>query len=176
MVGTIVGMLNPELKFNPQSIIPGDRVLAFRSSGPHTNGYSLINRLITDGRLDGNCWRRELTEPHINYHPFIQRIWNSPTKIDVKALCHITGGGLVDNPPRILPDNCYIHWTEWEIPPVFKAIQEAGRLTDTELVRTFNCGLGMLIVLPDNQHAIDLLVSLFPDNPLIEVGTVQEKA
>lgn len=177
MVGTIVGSLQPELRFEPKSIIPGDRVFAFRSSGPHTNGYSLINRLLTDGRLDANRWRRELTEPHINYYPLIQRIWRStPFRIDVKALCHITGGGLIDNPPRVIPKNLCVKWKEWDIPPVFKAIQRAGGLSDEELVRTFNCGLGMLIVIPDDQLQINSLTSLYPQDPPIEVGTIIHKA
>jgi phosphoribosylamine--glycine ligase len=174
MVGIIVGLIQGTNRFNKALIKEGDRVLAFPSSGPHTNGYSLINRLITEGKMNPEKWIYELTCPHRNYYTEVSRIWaNTQPYIEVKGLCHITGGGLIDNPPRILPNNVSIEWKTWQLPPIFEQIQRASGLSMEHMHRTFNCGLGMLMVVPDDPDMIKQLNYMFPD--LMDVGIIREK-
>ncbi|MEX0597937.1 MAG: AIR synthase-related protein, partial [Candidatus Paceibacterota bacterium] len=160
-------------RFQKELIKPGDRVLAFPSSGPHTNGYSLINRLITEGKMNPDKWINDLTCPHRNYYSELTRIWNAHPIVQIKGLCHITGGGLIDNPPRILPDEVRIEWDTWKLPSVFEEIKRVSGLDMDQMYRTFNCGLGMLMVVPDNKNMIDQLYQMFPD--LLSVGIVRDK-
>jgi phosphoribosylformylglycinamidine cyclo-ligase len=92
-----------------------------------------------------------LLEPHRSYLPHIQRL--HAAGVPIKGLAHITGGGLVDNPPRILPDGValHLHRDSWPIPPLFQLIQRAGRIDDHEMAHVFNLGLGMLVVVPADQ-------------------------
>lgn len=171
LVGTVVGSMYESVRFDPGNLKSGQCVMALKSSGPHTNGYSLINRLITLGKLDPNQYRQELCQSHRNYYPDLVRI--NQANIPIQALCHITGGGLIENPPRILPEHLTIEWREnsWVMPPVFKAIQKAGNLSDYEMQRTFNCGLGMLIIVDSPTK----LKELFDDDELFYVGDLIEK-
>jgi len=172
LVGTVIGSMYESVRFNPQDLKPGQRVLALKSSGPHTNGYSLINRLITTGKLDADQYRQELCQSHRNYYPDLVRI--NQTGLSIEALCHITGGGLIENPPRILPQHLTIEWREegWTMPSVFQAIQAAGNLTDHEMHRTFNCGLGLLIIVNSDVHP--KLLELFGPDDLFYVGDLVE--
>lgn len=173
MVGVIVGLIHGPNRFDRNQVRDGDVVLAIPSSGPHTNGYSLINKLITEGKLDPKNWLHELTCPHRNYYQELNKIWRSHRQIQVKGLCHITGGGLIDNPPRILPDGVEIEWKQWQLPGVFKEIQRVSGLNDEHMRRTFNCGLGMLMVVPNEVESLDHLYGLIPD--LMNVGTIKNK-
>lgn len=173
MVGVIVGLIHSHNRFQKELIKSGDRVLAFPSSGPHTNGYSLINRLITEGKMNPDKWINDLTCPHRNYYSELNQIWNSQPTIQIKGLCHITGGGLIDNPPRILPDGVRIEWDTWKLPSVFEEIKRVSGLDMDQMYRTFNCGLGMLMVVPDSKNMIDRLYQMFPD--LLSVGIVRDK-
>tara|TARA_R100001163_G_C5067864_1_gene207340 strand:- start:4428 stop:7100 length:2673 start_codon:yes stop_codon:yes gene_type:complete len=163
LVGNVVGIMDNGERFRPDNLKAGNLVCALKSSGPHTNGYSLINRLITSDRINRETVLRLapiICAPHRNYYTELSMVWNFPdTKVSestIKGLCHITGGGLVDNPPRVLPEKLDIEWGEWEIPEVFRVIQEASGCSDEELRRTYNCGLGMLVFVNNDNDYMNL--------------------
>jgi phosphoribosylformylglycinamidine cyclo-ligase len=157
LVGTVVGVVDRSEIIDGSTIQPGDAVIGLVSSGLHTNGFSLARRVF-----EGWDLRAELAElgrplsdalltPHRSYLAEIQRLRQAG--IVLKGLAHITGGGLIDNPPRILPAGTAIHLQRgsWPIPPLFQLIQRAGQIIDDEMAHVFNLGLGMLVVTPAAQ-------------------------
>jgi phosphoribosylformylglycinamidine cyclo-ligase len=157
LVGTVVGVVDRSEIIDGSTIQPGDAVIGLVSSGLHTNGFSLARRVF-----EGWDLRAELAElgrplsdalltPHRSYLAEIQRLRQAG--IVLKGLAHITGGGLIDNPPRILPAGTAIHLQRgsWPIPPLFQLIQRAGQIIDDEMAHVFNLGLGLLLVTPAPQ-------------------------
>ena len=130
-----------------------DYIYGIPSSGLHSNGYSLVNELLENGRLDENDSDLidKLLEPTIIYN----EVWNllRTNMHHVKAIAHITGGGYEDNISRVIPDTLKIKLFEWEFPDIFKIIQEASGLSRREMMGIFNCGYGMIII---SKYDIDL--------------------
>lgn len=163
LVGTIIGIVERAKMITGKNIIPGDVVLGFASSGLHTNGYSLARKIIfkiakkkiTDELSGIGQIGRTLLKPHLNYSQPILKLLN---KIKIKGIAHITGGGLIDNPPRILPANTALELNKgsWPILPIFKYLQKIGQVPDFDMYRTFNMGIGMIIVI---EARISSLVS-----------------
>ncbi|GMV41420.1 MAG: hypothetical protein AMXMBFR64_31360 [Myxococcales bacterium] len=154
LAGTIVGWVERAKVIDGSTIAPGDLVVGLPSSGLHTNGYSLARRVLAghdlrahDPRL-GRSLGDALLEPHRSYLPHVERLWTA--EVPIKGLVHITGGGLIDNPPRILPESIAMrfHPGSWPVPPLFRVIQEAGVIADLEMAHVFNVGLGLLVVVP----------------------------
>ncbi len=153
IVGTIVGVVDRPRLIDGNSILPGDVVLALPSDGLHTNGFSLARRILA-GRdweapveaLGGRSLGDALLVPHRSYLPEVRALWAAGIRIE--GLAHITGGGLIDNPPRVLPANAgfVFHEGSWELPPLFRLLQESGAVPDAEMRLVFNCGIGMLVV------------------------------
>lgn len=164
IVGSIAGSALPNSFYDPSQIQEGDYVIGLGSSGPHTNGYTLINHLLSEELLDGQRWIRELSAPHVNYEPIL-REWNYYLD-QIKGVAHITGGGFEDNPRRILPEELDIMWYDWEWPEVFREIQRAANLNNNEMYRTFNCGIGMIVILSPEEYA------KLPFDDLVLIGTV----
>lgn len=175
LVGTIVGLVDRAQIINGARIRPGDVILGLPSTGLHTNGYSLARSVLAD--LD---WMSELSElgcspgdamlaVHRSYLEPVQTL--RAAGIDVRGLAHITGGGIPDNLPRILPPgvSAVIRRGTWLELPIFGLIQRRGHVTDAEMFHIFNMGLGMLIVAPAEQAA--LAHSTLPD-PLFIVGEI----
>lgn len=158
LVGTIVGIVDRPRLITGARIAAGDRVLALPSVGLHTNGFSLARRALA-GRdweapveqLQGRSLADALLVPHKSYLAEVRALWAAG--IDIRGLAHITGGGLVDNPPRVLPDGLAfrLRRASWSFPPIFRLIQEGGNVSDDEMLRVFNCGIGMLVVVPEDQ-------------------------
>lgn len=182
LVGIITGVVEKEAAILGKDIVPGDVVVAFPSSGLHTNGYSLARKLFfgvggytVDTRLSdlSQSIGLELLEPHINYtKPVLHML---AKHIPIKGMAHITGGGLLENVPRILPANCAveIHKNTWEVLPIFNILRKLGQLEDAEMYRTFNMGVGLvMIVAPDVVSAMRTALSDFPAFPLYEIGRV----
>lgn len=151
VAGTIVGMVDRQ-RLLPQrdAMRPGDLLIGLPSSGPHTNGYSLIRRVIEgkDLRLtleDGELLIDALLAPHRSYLPELCSL--EEAGIGVKGLAHITGGGLVDNLPRILPAGlrARVDCRSWEVLPVFRRLQAWSGMDDVEAFRVFNMGIGMVV-------------------------------
>jgi len=175
--GTIVGVVEKSRMLDGKSVRPGDSVIGLASSGLHTNGYSLARKIFFERmRLKPgsyvselrNTIGDELLKVHVSYGPLIQKLLREfnggqavpgsrakPTPkerrdagLTIKALAHITGGGFVDNIPRVLPRNCdvIIRKGAWEMPPIFKLIEAKGGVPEAELYQVFNMGIGMVLL------------------------------
>ena len=160
IAGFIVGVADREKVIDGSQIKPGDELLALPSVGLHTNGYSLARKLFLevagydiDRNVDelGMTVGAALLQPHVSYLKPLDPLLDSGM---IKGLAHITGGGLTDNLPRILPDGCAaeINKGSWPVLPVFNVMQQIGNVTDAEMYRTFNMGVGMVLVVSANDH------------------------
>jgi phosphoribosylformylglycinamidine cyclo-ligase len=154
IAGFIVGIVDRRKILDGRSIVPGDVLIGLPSSGLHTNGYSLARRIV----FDVAQWKPDtyvpdleaaigdaLLAPHRSYltavRPLLERDW-------LRGLAHITGGGITENLPRILPDGCAadIDRRAWTMPPIFRILQQHGRIADDEMYRAFNMGIGLIAV------------------------------
>ena len=170
LVGVITGVVEKDKIITGETIQPGDVVLGLPSSGLHTNGYSLARKLFFEiGGYDVNDTIPELEksvgltllEPHINYTNHVFGVLDK--EIGVKGIAHITGGGLVENIPRILPDGCCveIHKGSWPGVPIFNVMQSIGNVDENEMYRTFNMGIGMIIIAaPDQVNSIKKIIDV----------------
>jgi phosphoribosylformylglycinamidine cyclo-ligase len=140
--GTCVGIVEREQLIDGSRCEPGDLVLGLPSSGLHTNGFSLVRSLVGDGEFDADL----LLAPHRLYLDDVRRLRG---QADVKALAHITGGGIMGNLPRVLPEGVgvEIEWDAWERPPVYAWLDAQG-VDEEEQRRVFNLGVGMCVVVP----------------------------
>jgi phosphoribosylformylglycinamidine cyclo-ligase len=153
LAGFIVGLVGREGVIDGRSIRPGDLLIGVPSSGLHTNGYSLARRIVFDRAglsVDspvaelGATVGAALLEPHRSYLPLMRQLLSSGL---IKGMAHITGGGMTDNLPRILPDgmSARIDPSAWQVPPVFRWLQRIGEVPDDDMRRTFNMGIGLII-------------------------------
>jgi len=154
IAGFIVGVVDRERVIDGKTIVPGDVLLALPSAGLHTNGYSLARKLffeVADYQSDtqvpelGMTAGEALLLPHVSY---LQPLDGLLDKKIIKGLAHITGGGLTDNIPRILPEDTavQINRDSWPVPPLFELLRRLGNVSDREMYRTFNMGIGMVVV------------------------------
>ncbi|MBL7208596.1 MAG: phosphoribosylformylglycinamidine cyclo-ligase [Dehalococcoidia bacterium] len=177
LVGCIIGAVEKSNILKGDSISPNDAVLGLPSSGLHTNGYSLVRRVfgidedpsslqVFHPELERTLGE-ELLEPHRCYHSQLK-----PVLSKIKGLAHITGGGLVGNLPRILPQDLAAHLDKstWHIPPIFRLIQEQGGVEEAEMYQVFNMGIGMAIICSPEQVAE--LTAVLPE--AIVIGKVVE--
>lgn len=180
LVGIITGVVEKDKIITGESIRPGDVVLGLPSNGLHTNGYSFARKLFFEiGRYDVKDTIPELEksigftllEPHINYTNHVFSVINKG--VDIKGLAHITGGGLVENIPRILPEGCgvEIQIGSWPILPVFNVMQSIGNVDENEMYRAFNMGIGMVFIVDQSNVNIvkDALKEL---TDVYEIGSV----
>ena len=157
IVGTILGICDKEkIISGKDNIQEGDIVLGFLSSGPHTNGYSLIRKIVEEHKTNdnkiGNLKLEDLIKPHKSYLEEINMLRG--LGVTIKGLCHITGGGYPGNLVRVLPDNLAME-LKVKIMEPFATIQRLGNITDGEMYQTFNCGYGMLVIIqPQNKDDI----------------------
>ena len=169
MAGFIVGLVARGRLIDGSGIRPGDLLLGLPSSGLHTNGYSLARRIVFEtlglpvsARVEelGATVGEELLRPHRSYLRPVQRLLASGD-VSVKGLAHITGGGLTDNLPRVLPPGTAVRVNRggWRAPPVFRFLQRAGHVPEDDMYRTFNMGIGMVAVVAPAQidHAQAIL-------------------
>ncbi len=160
LAGCVVGIVERDSLIDGRSIAPGDAVWAFPSSGLHTNGYSLARKIVfeemglgVDDELPGTgrTVAEELLGVHRSYLPEYRSLEGIVT---VKGLAHITGGGLLENIPRILPDGCSveIETKSWRVPALFDLLRESGKVEREEMYRVFNMGVGMIFVIPAGEE------------------------
>jgi len=156
LVGFIIGVVEKEKIIMGKTIVVGDTIIGLPSSGLHTNGYSLVRKIFgeTKQALDkyypelGRTLGDELLEPHRGYYHQLK-----PLLPLIKGMAHITGGGLIDNVPRVLPQGMAAKFNgrSWAIPPIFQLIQQRGNISQSEMYRVFNMGIGMVVICsPDN--------------------------
>lgn len=154
LAGTIVGVVEENEALHGERIVPGDLLLGYASTGLHTNGYSLARRIVFDelglginDRLGdtGQTVADALLAVHRSYFKAL-----TPVIREIHGLAHITGGGIPGNLVRILPQQCsaVVDPTTWDLPPLFRFLQQAGRVSETEMRDVFNLGIGMIAVLP----------------------------
>ncbi|MBW1702402.1 MAG: phosphoribosylformylglycinamidine cyclo-ligase [Deltaproteobacteria bacterium] len=160
LAGFVVGIAENEDLLDGSEIAVGHQLIGIASSGLHSNGYSLVRKIFFEGlkmSVDdyvedfGRTLGEELLEPTRIY---ARAIGNLSRDFRICGISHITGGGLVDNLPRIIPKACktVIRRSSWPVPPVFSFIQKAGQISDQEMMRTFNNGLGMVIVVNEEEN------------------------
>ncbi|MGO8697923.1 MAG: phosphoribosylformylglycinamidine cyclo-ligase [Limisphaerales bacterium] len=160
--GTIIGVVEKSEILDGKSIRTGDAIIGLASSGLHTNGYSLARKIFFEQmkleprqvlpELRGSVGR-ELLKVHLSYGPLLRgalKKFNrpAPRRRVVKGLAHITGGGFIDNIPRVLPKNCdaLIRKGSWEVPPIFQVLAREGQIAEAELYQVFNMGIGMVMI------------------------------
>ena len=159
LAGFIVGVVERERIINGRAVEVGDVVLGLASNGLHTNGYSLARKLLFEvagytpetyvNELKGKVGN-ELMRTHKSYWPAIKRLVDAEC---VSAMAHITGGGISENLPRVLPRGtaAVIEIGSWPVPPIFEHLQTLGKVPQDEMLRTFNMGIGMLLVVPSKK-------------------------
>jgi phosphoribosylformylglycinamidine cyclo-ligase len=158
LCGTIVGVVDRPKMIDGSRIRKGDVVIGLPSSGLHTNGYSLARKVLFEqmglkpgSRLEGvrRTVGEELLQVHVNYQPLLASLPEGK----LRGLAHITGGGLVDNLPRVLPKDCdaSIRVGSWKVPALFKHIQEGGGVDPAEMYQVFNMGIGMVLVVAEKD-------------------------
>ncbi|PYL52512.1 MAG: phosphoribosylformylglycinamidine cyclo-ligase [Verrucomicrobia bacterium] len=158
LAGCIIGVVEREEIIDGQKLRPGDAILGLASNGLHTNGYSLAREILfgkmhlkVSSRVPGSTMTlgKELLRVHKNYQPLLAKI---PSGV-IKGLAHITGGGLIDNLPRILPPNCgaVIEAKSWKVPRIFQILQQNGKIDLREMYQVFNMGIGMAAVVAEQN-------------------------
>lgn len=189
LAGFAVGIVEKEAIIDGGKVSPGDTIIGLNSSGPHSNGYSLVRKVIQHAGADltqdlnGQPLQEHLIAPtRIYVKPLLQLINAQP----VHALSHITGGGLLENIPRVLPKNtkAVLDAASWQRPPIFSWLREQGNIERREMSRTFNCGLGMVVVVPktgadqalkllrdagENAQIVGEIATATPDEEQVEI-------
>jgi phosphoribosylformylglycinamidine cyclo-ligase len=165
LAGFCVGAVERDKVLTGADIRPGDVIIGLSSSGVHSNGFSLVRRIIADRgwnledevpALGGRTLGEALLEPTRIY---VRSLLPLVQQGQIKGLAHITGGGLLENIPRVLPKGCHamIDTGTWPLPPIFELLQEGGRVAAEEMARTFNCGVGMAAIISEEEAALDYL-------------------
>ncbi len=177
LAGFCTGVVEKSGIIDGSAVRPGDALIALASSGPHSNGYSLIRKIIEvsqadlTAEVDGRPLTDALLEPtRIYVKPLLNLIKTHP----VNALSHITGGGLLENIPRVLPEGtkAVINTQSWQRPAVFEWLREQGNVDEREMYRTFNCGAGMIIAVPAEARQ-DVITFLWEQGETAwEIGTI----
>lgn len=153
LAGFCVGIVEKTKIIDGSKVKTGDKLIGIASSGPHSNGYSLIRKILEHSKaslndsFEGGTLGKALLEPTNIY---VKSLLSLLDQVPVHALAHITGGGITENLPRVLPEgiSAHINLTAWEFPPIFKWLQQQGNVTLADMLTTFNCGVGMIVVVP----------------------------
>ncbi|HEX6421734.1 MAG TPA: phosphoribosylformylglycinamidine cyclo-ligase [Acidimicrobiales bacterium] len=180
LVGFAVGVVERDRILTGENARPGDVLVGLPSPGLRSNGYSLARRVLLERaglRLDdelfgGRTVGDELLQPSVIYAPAVRALLGD---VDVRAVAHVTGGGLVGNLPRVLPAgvDAVLERSAWEVPRVFAEIQRLGRVDDDEMARVFNLGLGMVVVVPRGDTARALRTLRAAGHAAVEVGRLE---
>lgn len=181
LAGFAVGVVEKNAIIDGKDIVPGDAVLGLAASGAHSNGYSLIRAIIERARPDlqadfhGRPLAEVLLEP--------TRIYAKPLlalmqQIRIKGLAHITGGGLVENIPRALPEGvtAVLQQSAWPMPPLFKWLQQHGGVADAEMHRVFNCGIGMTLIVGEGDAATAMRMLAAAGEKVYRIGDIRARA
>ena len=179
LAGFCTGVVEEDDIIDGSQVKVGDVLIGLASSGPHSNGYSLIRKILEvsgtelTAELDGKPLADALMAPTRIY---VKSLLKLIKESQVNALSHITGGGLLENIPRVLPDNAkaVINTDSWTLPPVFTWLQEKGNVEPTEMYRTFNCGVGMVICVPAEKQEEALSILAAANETAWVIGSIAE--
>ena len=170
LAGFSVGVVEKTKLVDGKSIKPGNILLGIESSGPHSNGYSLIRSIIKKHKAPDSILQALLKPTHLYPAPILELI----KKINVKGMAHITGGGLTENIPRILKSGLVaeVNLSSWKLPKAFKWLQEKGEISQADMLRIFNCGIGMVCII--NQADLAIAQKLLSNHKLrtFEIGSI----
>ena len=179
LAGTIVGVVERDGVIDGSRVEAGDVLLGLPSTGLHTNGYSLARKVLferfvagdTPEALGGETVGEALLRVHKSYLDHIQALVAEDL---AHGFAHVTGGGLVGNTSRILPDGLAldVDWEAWTRPPLFRLVQEVGEVPEDDMRRTFNCGVGLVVVVPESARERALTVLGALGEPAFEIGRV----
>ena len=183
MVGIVTGIVDKDKVISGADIKEGDIVFGLSSSGLHTNGYSFARKLFFDvaankhtdtyPEFDGKTIGDILLEPHINYTNIVHDFLDNG--VDIKGMAHITGGGFIENIPRVLPKDlgAEIEKDSFETPAVFKVMQQIGSISEFEMYRSFNMGIGMTIIASQDQYTkMQELAKKHTNTKLYQIGKI----
>ncbi len=182
IVGIVTGIVDKTKIINGQTITPGDKIYGIASSGLHTNGYSLARKLLfevanlsIDDKPKGfeTSLGNTLLKAHINYSQLVHHLLDS--QVAIHGMAHITGGGLLENIPRILPANAQatLDTSSWPQQPLFELLAQLSQLPNQELYRTFNMGIGYIIVIPANASKhLEQLANELPNYRVYPIGEI----
>ncbi len=181
LAGFAVGVVEKENVINGRSIVAGDVVLGLASNGAHSNGYSLVRKIIErdapelDTPFDGEKTLREVIIAPTRL--YVKPILAALKEFKIKGMAHITGGGITENIPRVLPENtvAQIDASNWELPKLFQWLQKAGNVEAQEMYRTFNCGIGMAVVVGADEAAALKSFLEAQGETVYTLGTVRER-
>ena len=181
LAGFCVGVVERADIIDGTSVTSGDTLIALASSGPHSNGYSLIRKVleVTGADTRQSCGDVSLGEALLAPTTIYNRpLLDLQQSVSIKAMAHITGGGILENLPRVLPEGvgAIVRRDTWALPPVFQWLQSGGNIEDTEMLRTFNCGVGMILVTSpaEAQMALEKLQGW--DINAWQIGEISEDA
>ena len=154
LAGFCVGVVDRYAMIDGSRIMAGDHVLGLASSGPHSNGYSLIRRIVEKAslRLDDDWQETTLADALLApTRIYVEPVLEIIRQLDVRGIAHVTGGGIPENLQRVLPESvdAVLQHDAWQVPEIFSWLQEQGGVAQDEMYRTFNCGLGMILVVPE---------------------------
>jgi phosphoribosylformylglycinamidine cyclo-ligase len=183
LAGFALGVVDRKRLIDGSSTRPGDRIIGLKSNGLHSNGYTLARKVLFDklgmdlterpGGLKKTIGSELLTPTRIYVRPVLKVI----RRFDVHAMAHITGGGLIENIPRVLPGGlkAVIEKDAWPVPPIFKFIQRQGNVDEREMLRTFNCGIGFVLIVKKGDEAGIMKTLEATGEKAYHIGEVTEK-
>ncbi len=181
LAGFCVGVVERDQLIDGSRINDKDVIIGLPSSGIHSNGFSLVNKILEtmnislDEKIENKTLAELLLEPTIIYANVILKILE---KFTIHGLCHITGGGLIENVPRVIPDGycAQIGSKSWQRPAIFDWLQNIGQVEDSEMLRVFNCGMGMLIILPQEQAAEVITLCKQNNHQAVQIGVIKNSS
>jgi phosphoribosylformylglycinamidine cyclo-ligase len=181
LAGFAVGVVEKSQIIDGSTIAPGDAVLGLASDGAHSNGYSLIRRIIAARNADleqrlGNATLADLLLAPTRI--YVKPVLDLVKRVPVKGLAHITGGGLTENVPRVLNERlaARIDRSSWPVSPLFQWLQEQGNVADDEMLRVFNCGIGMAVVVAEDNAARAAHMLTGQGETVWRIGTIEQRS
>ena len=181
LAGFAVGVVEKSKAIDGKSIAPGDVVLGLASSGAHSNGYSLVRKIIERSNPDMNAkFDGERTLADVVMAPtriYVKQVLAAMEKVSIKGMAHITGGGLTENIPRVLPEHltAVVERGEWTLPPLFQWLQEQGQVADAEMHRVFNCGIGMVVIVAEAEAGVAMQLLAAAGEQVFHIGVIEDR-
>jgi phosphoribosylformylglycinamidine cyclo-ligase len=174
LAGFCVGAVDRDKVLTGADIAPGDTIIGLASAGVHSNGFSLVRRIIADARWDlgvDGLGEQLLTPTRI----YVKSLLPLVQAGRIRGLAHITGGGILENIPRVLPPGCHalVDTGSWPLPPIFERLRSGGDIAPEELARTFNCGIGMVAIVAENDAELVAARLAAAGETVHRIGTIE---